>query len=218
MTVEQPAGPKGAAGPKGGQGARATVRGRATLAAIEAAARRFVARKGFLTMTVADITQEAGRSPASFYNYFDSKEALLEYWARDFVEEVKTRVRPAYRHGVPAQDRVLESARGHWDTYRGRLAEMVGVSQLAMVNEDFAQYWEDLCEGAVVGIAEMVARAQREGYCPGADPRLTACALVAMLNQFCYDRLANGRAEQGVDDDACVRTLAQVWYHAIYWK
>jgi AcrR family transcriptional regulator len=204
--------------PQVSQRVRPTVRGRETLAAIEAAARRVVARKGFLTMTVADIAKEAGRSPASFYNYFDSKEALLEYWAKAFVEEAKTRARPAYQHGVPHWDRVLESARAHWGTYRERLAEMVGVSQLAMVNEDFARYWEDLCEEAIVSIAENVVRAQREGYCPGSDPRLTASALVAMLNQFCYDRLANGRAEQSADDEACVRTLAQIWYRAIYWK
>jgi AcrR family transcriptional regulator len=51
-----------------------TRRGRRTQAAIDAAARTVIARKGILATTIADIAAEAGRSAASFYNYYDSKE------------------------------------------------------------------------------------------------------------------------------------------------
>lgn len=197
---------------------RPTIRGRETLAAIEAAARRVIVRKGFLKMTVADIAREAGRSPASFYNYYDSKERLLAHWAEEFRAEAKSRAEPAYRHGVPPRERVLESARAHWRTYRERLAEMVGVFQLAMINDEFARFWRELCEDAIASVAESVVRAQREGYCPGIDPRLTASAIVAMLNQFCYDRLAGSGEGAGIDDEAAVRTLADIWYRAIYWR
>ncbi|TDB88636.1 TetR/AcrR family transcriptional regulator [Actinomadura sp. KC216] len=197
---------------------RPTQRGRKTLAAIEAAARRIIARKGFLTMTVADIAQEAGRSPASFYNYYDSKEDLLAHWADDFRKEAKARAVVAYKHGVPHRERVMESARAHWETYRERLAEMVGVFQLAMINEEFAGHWRELCDDAVQGIAESVRRAQREGYCPGADPELTARAIVAMLNQFCYDLLAGAGQDAEIDDEDAVRTLGEMWYRAIYWR
>jgi Bacterial regulatory proteins, tetR family len=47
-----------------------TDRGRRTQAAIDAAARTVVARKGILATTVADIAAEAGRSTASFHNYY----------------------------------------------------------------------------------------------------------------------------------------------------
>lgn len=198
-----------------GEATRPTVRGRETLAAIEAAARRVIARKGFLNMTVADIAKEAGRSPASFYNYYDSKEALLAHWAEEFRAEARDRARPAFKSGITHRERVLETVRAHWDTYRDRLAEMVGVYQLAMINEEFNRYWQDLCGELVDYIAESVVRAQREGYCPGADPKLTATAIVAMLNQFCYDHLAG---DADVDDEVAVRTLADLWYRAIYWK
>ncbi len=55
----------------------ATSRGQRTQAAIGAAARRVIARKGILATTVADIAAEAGRSTASFYNYYDSNEAMV---------------------------------------------------------------------------------------------------------------------------------------------
>lgn len=200
------------------QTTRPTVRGRKTLAAIEAAARRIIARKGFLAMTVADIAQEAGRSPASFYNYYDSKEDLLAHWADDFRAEAKARAVVAYKHGVPHRERVVESVRAHWETYRERFAEMVGVFQLAMINDEFARHWRELCDEAVGSIAESVRRAQSEGYCPGADPKLTATAIVAMLNQFCYDVLAGAGEDADIDDEAVVRTLAEIWYRAIYWR
>ncbi len=53
-----------------------TLRGRQTQAAIDAAARVVIARKGFLATTISDIAAEAGKSTASFYNYYDSKESM----------------------------------------------------------------------------------------------------------------------------------------------
>ena len=61
-----------------------THRGRRTQAAIDMAARTVIARKGILATTIADITAEAGRSAASFYNYYDSKEAMVRQWALRF--------------------------------------------------------------------------------------------------------------------------------------
>jgi AcrR family transcriptional regulator len=197
--------------------ARPTARGRRTLESIDAAARKVIATKGFLKMTVADIVEVAGKSPASFYNYYDSKEALLRDWARQFQKEARRRADAAFDPKLTPRERVQAGARAQWETYRERLAEMVGVFQLAMINDDFAKFWDELCEEAVAGISEMVAGAQRRGYCPGVDPRLTASAIVSMLNMFCYEHLANGAASD-VDDERCIETLAEIWYRAIYWK
>lgn len=193
-----------------------TRRGRATQKAIDEAARKVISEKGFLAMTVADITAEAGKSPGSFYNYYDSKEALLEAWARRFQSEARRRVELGSAGGTP-RDRVEAAARGHWDTYREHLAEMIGVYQLSMINVDFAAVWHELTQEAVDNIAHGVRRAQAQGYCPGIDPVLTARAIVSLLNQFCYDNLANGR-EAEVDDEACVATLTDIWYRAVFWR
>jgi AcrR family transcriptional regulator len=64
-----------------------TDRGRRTQAAIDAAARTVIARKGILAATIADIAAEAGRSTASFYNYYDSKEAMVREWALRFRDK-----------------------------------------------------------------------------------------------------------------------------------
>jgi AcrR family transcriptional regulator len=197
-----------------------TDRGRRTQAAIDTAARTVIARKGILAATIADIAAEAGRSTASFYNYYDSKEAMVREWALRFRDEVNQRALPVIRHGLSNRERAQQAAGAHWHTYRNRLAEMISVSQLAMVNDDFAQYWAEICAIPTSFITEMVRRAQAQGYCAGDDPQLIATAIVAMLNQFCYLQLAgSGSSPAGApDDQACIDTLANIFYRAIYYE
>ncbi|ETW21985.1 TetR/AcrR family transcriptional regulator [Mycobacterium gastri] len=193
----------------------ATHRGRRTQAAIDTAARTVIARKGILATTIADITAEAGRSAASFYNYYDSKEAMVRQWALRFRDEANDRAQSVTRHGLSNRERAYEAAAAHWHTYRNRLAEMISVSQLAMVNDDFAQYWAEMCAVPISFITDTVKRAQSQGYCPGDDPQLIAEAIVAMFNQFCYIQLSGARSEEP-DDRACIQTLANIFYRAIY--
>jgi AcrR family transcriptional regulator len=197
-----------------------TNRGRRTQAAIDAAARTVVARKGILAATIADIATEAGRSTASFYNYYDSKEAMVREWALRFRDEVNQRAQPVTQHGLSHRERVQQAAAAHWHTYKHLLAEMISVSQLAMINDDFAQYWAEICAIPTSFITEMVRRAQSDGYCADDDPQLIAVAIVAMLNQFCYLQLAGlGSSPVGdPDDEACINTLANIFYRAIYSK
>ncbi|WIM90419.1 TetR/AcrR family transcriptional regulator [Candidatus Mycobacterium wuenschmannii] len=193
-----------------------TSRGRRTQAAIDAAARTVIARKGFLATTIADIAAEAGRSTASFYNYYDSKEAMVREWALRFRDEVGERAKPVTQHGLSTRERAHQAAAAHWQTYKHRLAEMISVSQLAMINEDFAHHWAEICSIPTSFITETVRRAQADGYCRDDDPQLIAVAIVAMLNQFCYLQLTSPTGD--TDDDACIATLANIFYRAIYYK
>lgn len=194
-----------------------TARGRQTQAAIDAAARTVIARKGILAATIADIAAEAGRSTASYYNYYDSKEAMVREWAVRFRDEARDRVIAANEPGLSNAERAHAAAAAHWHTYRHRLAEIIAVSQLAMVSDDFAQHWAEICALPIALITKMVVQAQDEGYCAGDDPHLIAVALVSMLNQFCYTQLS-GTGAQTADDDACIATLAAIFHRTIYHK
>ena len=196
-----------------------TERGRQTAAAIDAAARAVIARKGILAATISEIAAEAGRSAASFYNYYESKEAMIREWALRFRDEANERAASVTRHGLTNRERAREAAAAHWRTYRHRLAEMISVSQMAMVNDDFAEYWAQLCAIPIAFITEMVKRAQSEGYCQEDDPALIAVAIVSMFNQFCYVQLSGKAGDaDDVDDEACITTLANIFYRAVYCK
>jgi AcrR family transcriptional regulator len=195
-----------------------TVRGRQTRAAIDAAARTVIARKGFLATTVSDITAEAGRSAGSFYNYYDSKESMAREWVQRFIAESKASVRAADTPDLTNRERSRLAAAIYWHTYRNKLAEIVSVSELAMVNDDFAEYWNDLRALPTSVIASVVRNAQRDGYCQDDDPDLIALALVSMMNQFCYYQFSGDGRADAVDDEACITTLANVFYRTIYHK
>src|SRR5246500_1744515 len=67
-----------------------TAKGRQTRAALEQAARKLFAERGFHGSTLADITSAAGKSPAVFYRYFADKEDLLAALAESFLHDVVT--------------------------------------------------------------------------------------------------------------------------------
>ena len=196
-----------------------TLRGRQTQAAIDAAARAVIARKGILATTISDIAAEAGKSTASFYNYYDSKEAMVREWAVRFRDEARERSRAAAEPGLTNRERSYQAAAAHWNTYRNRLAEIISVSQLAMISDDFAEYWADICSSAnridhADGRTGSTARLLRQED----DPQLIAVAMVSMLNQFCYTQLSGDGAADAVDDEACITTLANIFYRTIYHK
>jgi AcrR family transcriptional regulator len=195
-----------------------TLRGRQTQAAIDAAARVVIARKGILATTISDIAVEAGKSTASFYNYYDSKEAMVREWAVRFRDEARERSLAAAKPGLTNWERSYEAAAAHWHTYRNRLAEIISVSQLAMVSDDFAEYWNDICSLPIALITEMVEYAQRQGFCEDDDPHLVAVAMVSMLNQFCYTQLSGDGGADAVDDNACITTLANIFHRTIYYR
>ena len=195
-----------------------TLRGRRTQAAIDAAARAVIARKGFLATTVSEIAAEAGKSTASFYNYYDSKESMARVWARQFIADANQRAREASKPGLTNWERSYEAAAAYWNTYRSRLAEIISVSQLAMVNQDFAHYWNEICSLPLAMITKAVRGAQRDGFCEGDDPQLTALTLLSMLDRFCYHQFfGDGRASVA-DDASCITTLAKVFHRTLYYK
>lgn len=196
-----------------------TARGERTREAFRASARGVIAQKGFLRTTIGAIAESAGRSPASFYNYYDSKEDLLAELAEEFREDASARARPSSDPGLSPYDVIHRSARAYWMSYREHLAELVGVFQVAMMDERFAERWREIRLVGIEAIRHGIERAQVAGYCPGIDPSLTAAALGSMFEHFCFVSLAQGGAftDRPVDDEAAIDTIASIWYHAIFW-
>ena len=91
--------------------------------------------------------------------------------------------------------------------------------KVAMISDDFAGYWAEICSLPIELITHMVKQAQRQGFCAREDdPHLMAVAMVSMLNQFCYTQLSGGTSTATVDDTACITTLANFFYRTIYHK
>ena len=198
---------------------KATRKGRETDEAFRDAARVVFARDGYLNAKISDIAAAAGRSVASFYNYYDTKADLLIALAEEFHAEATAMAVLPYRAGRSHEEALRQAVAGFWRTYSERRGELIGIFQAAMVEGRFRDRWLEIRGEAVGRIAAQVRQAQSQGYCPGVDPVLTASALSAMLEHFCYIWLGQG-GEKDVpfDDERALDALATIWVRSVYWR
>ena len=197
----------------------ATPKGRATDEAFKEAARVVFARDGYLNANITDIAAEAGRSAASFYNYYDTKADLLIALAEEFNAEATSLAVLPFRAGLARPEALREAVAGFWRTYAKRRGELIGIFQAAMVEGRFRDRWLELRGEAITRIAGEVRAAQARGYCPGVDPVMTASALSAMLEHFCYIWLGQGgEKDVAFDDERALDAVATIWVKAVYWR
>lgn len=184
------------------------------------AARRVMARVGYLNAWVNDIAAEANRSPALFYFYFESKEALLAELAADFNTDLQRRVAEAYGQETDSLLALRRAIAAFWRLYTERLPEIVGIMQAAMVVPSFAAQWQEIHREGTQLVAQGIRQSQREGWAPGLDPELAASALTSMIEQFCYvwQYPGGGFTTRLLSEDEAVETLWQLWSHALYWR
>src|ERR1700761_4174045 len=106
-----------------------TAKGRQTRAAIEQAARKLFAERGFHGTTLADITSAAGKSAAVFYRYFADKEDLPAPRAESSLHDV---VRPSSDSvdlpNSPDDDAFFSAVvTGYWNMFKKNIGIMIAV-------------------------------------------------------------------------------------------
>src|SRR6201997_5363117 len=117
-----------------------SAKGRQTRQALEQAARKLFAERGFHGTTLADITSAAGKSPAVFYRYFADKEDLLAALAESFLREVLT---PSglslHLPDSPDDDAFFTSVvTGYWNIFKQNIGIMIALAQLGATQQRFA--------------------------------------------------------------------------------
>lgn len=199
---------------------RATHKGDATRVAIKSAARRVIASVGFANAKIADIMDGADRSPGAFYVYYKSKEALLH----ELLGEFRLRLKEEVNKPLAAQENPLQNLftrlDAFWKIYREDWSIATGGFQMAMSDSDFARTWRGIRQQGIRGLSTLIVAAQKEGYCPGLDPELTASALCSMIEYTCYNWTSkNGDfPDRHIDDEQAALTLRQLVAHAIGWR
>jgi hypothetical protein len=124
-----------------------------------------------------------------------------------------------FRAGLAGPEALGEAVAGFWRTYARRRGELIGIFQAAMVEGRFRDRWLELRGEAIRRIAGEVRAAQAQGYCPGVDPVMTASALSAMLEHFCYIWLGQGgEKDVAFDDERALDAVATIWVRAVYWR
>ncbi|MGX9213211.1 TetR/AcrR family transcriptional regulator [Mycobacteroides abscessus] len=206
--------------PPSGPDQPSTQRDRSTRRALMDAARVVISRVGYAETRVIDITTEAGKSVGVFYNYFTDKAELLRTMVDEFRDDAYARGDTVATSDRPPHEVIRDIVTVYWTTYREHAPVLSGVFQAAQVDPTFVDYWRNLRAPARTMIANNIRHLQARGYCPGMDPDITASAIGAMLDYFCYVWLVEGgeRGRSAVTDEEAIDTLARIWFNALWWK
>ncbi|OBK67439.1 TetR/AcrR family transcriptional regulator [Mycobacterium sp. 1165178.9] len=206
-----------------------TAKGRQTRQAIEQAARKLFAERGFHGTTLADITSAAGKSPAVFYRYFTDKEDLLAALAESFLHEVVTPSglsvhlpdSPPQAGGAPTDDDdfFTDVVTGYWNMFKQNIGIMIAVAQLAATQQRFAAVQNEFRRFGMDLVAASVRRAQEQGYGAELQPQHTAAAIALLFENFTTVFVGpSGPAGLGlnISDEDAIATLSTVWKKTLY--
>ena len=206
-----------------------TAKGRQTRAAIEQAARKLFAERGFHGTTLADIMSAAGKSAAVFYRYFADKEDLLAALAESFLHDVVTPSglslhlpdSPPQAGGTPTDDDNFFTAvvTGYWNIFRQNIGIMIAVAQLAATQHRFAAVQNEFRRFGMDIVAASVRRAQEQGYGAELNPQHTAAAIALLFENFTTVFVGpSGPGGLGLEisDEDAIATLSTVWKKTVY--
>lgn len=195
-----------------------TSKGRQTREAIETAARKLFAERGFHGTTLADITSAAGKSPAVFYRYFAHKEDLLAALAESFLHDV---VAPSglsvHLPDSPDDDAFFTSVvTGYWNIFKQNIGIMIAVAQLATTQHRFAVVQNEFRRFGMDIVAASVRRAQEQGYGRELNPQHTAAAIALLFENFTTVFVGQSGIGMEISDEDAITTLSTVWKKTLY--
>ncbi|VBA54534.1 TetR/AcrR family transcriptional regulator [Mycobacterium attenuatum] len=198
-----------------------TAKGRQTRQAIEQAARKLFAERGFHGTTLADITSAAGKSPAVFYRYFSDKEDLLAALAESFLHDV---VAPSglsvHLPDTPDDDTFFTSVvTGYWNIFKQNIGIMIAVAQLAATQRRFAAVQNEFRRFGMDIVAASVRRAQEQGYGAELHPQHTAAAIALLFENFTTVFVGRSGSENlrlDISDEDAIKTLSTIWKKTLY--
>jgi AcrR family transcriptional regulator len=195
-----------------------TAKGRQTRAAIEQAARKLFAERGFHGTTLADITSAAGKSAAVFYRYFADKEDLLAALAESFLHDIVTPSGLSVELPESPDDDAFFTAvvTGYWNMFKQNIGIMIAMAQLAATQPRFAAVQNEFRRFGMDIVAASVLRAQEHGYAADLNPQHIAAALALLFENFTTVFVGPSVLGVEISDEDAIATLSTVWKKTLY--
>ena len=195
-----------------------SAKGRQTRQAIEQAARKLFAERGFHGTTLADITSAAGKSPAVFYRYFADKEDLLAALAESFLHEVVTPPELSlHLPDSPDDDAFFTSVvTGYWNMFKQNIGIMIAVAQLAATQPRFAAVQNEFRRFGMDIVAASVRRAQEQGFGDELVPEHTAAAIALLFENFTTVFVGTSGLGVEISDEDAIGMLSRIWKKTLY--
>lgn len=195
-----------------------SAKGRQTREAIDQAARKLFAERGFHGTTLADITSAAGKSPAVFYRYFADKEDLLAALAESFLRDIVTPSGVSLELPDSPDDEPFFTSvvTGYWNMFKQNIGIMIAVSQLAATQPRFAAVQNEFRRFGIDIVAASVRRAQEQGYGGELNPEHTAAAIALLFENFTTVFVGTSGLGVEISDEDAIAILSRIWKKTLY--
>lgn len=178
------------------------------------AAKKVFKQRTYPDTRVDDITREAGTSHGAFYLYFANKAEVLEALAIETAERMYSLADEL--EGMERGEKGFEQLKTwmeHFiDNYEENSPVVVAWMSARPQDERFDRLGREVLAKFAGRIAQTVRSADHDDSYP-VHAGVTAVAMIAMLERFCYYWLVRGG---GFDRGEVVETMAAIWHQGIF--
>lgn len=188
---------------------------------IEDAARDLFIKQGFHATSMRDIARGAGTSLGNLYNYFPTKEDILESIIGRYQKVIDQRLRAIF-------EEIEEPFRPESLVRFGRLVKelvsshsdfwlLMYIDVLEFENRHFRKMFDGLATNLRRRFAPYFAELKREGALyDGVDPAVGfTAAYMQFFNYFLVEKLFGGNRHLGLTDDQVIRKLAEIFCRGV---
>src|ERR687886_1441006 len=188
---------------------------------IEEAAKQLFIKQGFHATSMRDIAASAGSSLGNLYNYYRTKEEILESIIRKYQKVIDARLRAIF-------DEIEEPFEPESLTRFGRLVkEMVNdhhdfwllmyIDVLEFENRHFRKMFEGLARNLRRRFSPYFRQLKEEGALyDGVDPAVGfTAAYMQFFNYFLVEKLFGGKRHLGLSDDRVVEHLTEIFCRGV---
>lgn len=184
---------------------------------IESAAKELFIRRGFHATSMRDIAADTGTSLGNLYNYYRTKEDILESIISKYQKVIDSRLRAIFdeieepfrpeslvRFGRMVKDLVS----GHSDFWL-----LMYIDVLEFENRHFRKMFDGLSQNLRRRFSSYFAELRRTGALyDGVDPAVGfTAAYMQFFNYFLVEKLFGGNRHLGLSDDQVITKLAEIF-------
>ncbi|MGI9235051.1 MAG: TetR/AcrR family transcriptional regulator [Woeseiaceae bacterium] len=195
-----------------------TPKGRKTRASILDAARRIVAKRGFVAMRVGDVAKEAGLSLGAFYRYFENKDEMFSHLIADIHEELFVASRATENDLKTDPYAALREANyGYLKHYSENRDIMRALFEAVTVDKHYRAIWWKMRERHVARFVHTLEASHGITEIDGSPVRIGVEAMVSMTEQSAYCWFAQGELNDArIPLDVAAETVSRAWFRMFF--
>lgn len=188
---------------------------------IEDAAKELFIKQGFHATSMRDIAKSAGVSLGNLYNYYRTKEAMLESIINKYLVVIDRKIKNIFDEIDEPLERetLLQMSRAVKDVVNNNhdFWLLMYIDVLEFQNRHFRKMFEGLTENLRRRFAKSFRAAKARGDLhPAVDPAIAfTAAYMQFFNYFLVEKLFGGNLHFGLEDDQVMQSLTEIYCRGV---